>query len=141
MSTISDDWRLKGNDWLVHLELTRKPYTQWSEEWDHDHCLFCWAKFMDPDSSAVVHLKYPLRHRKRWRSTNQLERSLGEVRRRTKVIGRFPGETSCLSLCFAVLDLVISNANNVKFSELDVQALARIERERTATSGGEAIAA
>jgi hypothetical protein len=35
---------------------------------------------------------------RRWRSTNLLERSFGEVKRRTKVIGRFPGETSCLSL-------------------------------------------
>ncbi len=90
------------------------------------------ACLADDLEALVVHLKYPLRHRKRWRSTNLLERSLGEVRRRTKVIGRFPGETSCLSLCFAVLDLVISNSNNIKFSELDVQAFARIERERTA---------
>ena len=30
--------------------------------------------------------------------TNLLERSLAEVKRRTKVIGRFPGETSCLTL-------------------------------------------
>ena len=43
-----------------------------------------------------VHLAYPLRLRKRLRSTNLLERSLEEVRHRTKVIGRFPGETSCL---------------------------------------------
>jgi putative transposase len=47
--------------------------------------------------AVVVHLRYPLRHRERWRSTNLLERSLGEVRRRTKVMGRFPGEASCLS--------------------------------------------
>jgi hypothetical protein len=39
-----------------------------------------------------------------------LERSLEEVRRRTKVMGRFPGEKSCLSLCWAVLDLVISGS-------------------------------
>ena len=39
---------------------------------------------------------------------NLLERSLGEVERRTKVIGRFPGETSCLTLVWAVLDLYIS---------------------------------
>jgi putative transposase len=31
--------------------------------------------------ALVVHLRYPLRHRERWRSTNLLERSLGEVRR------------------------------------------------------------
>jgi transposase-like protein len=42
--------------------------------------------------------------------TNLLERSLAEVKRRTKVIGRFPGETSCLTLVWAVLDLYITNA-------------------------------
>jgi len=36
--------------------------------------------------------------------------SLEEVKRRTKVIGRFPGETSCLSLRWTVLDLFIDSA-------------------------------
>jgi putative transposase len=62
----------------------------------------CLADDLD---ALVVHLRYPLRHRKPWRSTNLLERSLSEVRR-TKVIGRFPGETSCLSLVWAVLEAV-----------------------------------
>src|SRR6266566_3085212 len=48
--------------------------------------------------ALCVHLKYFPRLRRRLRSSNLLERSLEEVRRRTKVIGRFPGETSCLSL-------------------------------------------
>jgi hypothetical protein len=48
-------------------------------------------------------------------------RSLGEVRRRTKVIGRFPGETSCLSLRWAGLDLTIAGSNRVRFGELDRQ--------------------
>jgi putative transposase len=57
------------------------------------------ARCLADDLSALcVHLRYPGRHRRRWRSTNLLERSLGEVKRRTKVIGRFPGETSCLTL-------------------------------------------
>jgi transposase-like protein len=52
--------------------------------------------------------------------TNPLERSLGEVKRRTKVIGRFPGEESCLSLVWAVLDLQINNAcNGVTLSDID----------------------
>src|SRR5437764_6187881 len=60
------------------------------------------ARCLTDDLDAlVVHLRYPLRHRNRWRSTNLLERSLGEVRRRTKVIARFPGETSCLTLVWA----------------------------------------
>ena len=33
-----------------------------------------------------------------------IERTFGETRRRVKVIGRLPGETSCLSLVWAVLD-------------------------------------
>jgi hypothetical protein len=50
-----------------------------------------------------VHLRYPTRHRRRWQSTNLLERSLGEVKRRTKVMGRFPGEESCLTLVWDAL--------------------------------------
>lgn len=44
------------------------------------------------------HLRFPSEQRKRIRSTNLLERAFVEVRRRTKVIGRHPGETSALSL-------------------------------------------
>ncbi len=76
------------------------------------------------------------------RGTNPLERSLGEVRRRTKVIGRFPGETSCLSLCWAVLDLVIGHSNGVTFTDLDRQAIDRLSGERAeGTTGEEVIAA
>jgi putative transposase len=61
------------------------------------------AKCLADDLDAlVVHLRYPPRHRRRWRSTNVLERSLGEVKRRPKVMGRFPGEESCLTLVWAV---------------------------------------
>jgi len=38
---------------------------------------------------------------------------LEEVKRRMKVIGTFPGETSCLSLCWAVLDLFIASARGL----------------------------
>ena len=48
--------------------------------------------------ALVTHLRFPSEHRKRIRTTNLLERTFVEVRRRTKVIGRFPGETSALSL-------------------------------------------
>jgi putative transposase len=86
------------------------------------------AKCLADDLDAlVVHLRYPTRHRRRWRSTNLLERSLAEVKRRTKVIGRFPGETSCLTLVWAVLDLYITHAKNgVRFSQLERQRLRRI---------------
>jgi putative transposase len=86
------------------------------------------AKCLADDLNAlIVHLRYPTRHRRRWRSTNLLERSLAEVKRRTKVIGRFPGETSCLMLVWAVLDLYITHAKNgVRFSQLERQHLRRM---------------
>jgi putative transposase len=84
----------------------------------------CLADDLD---ALVVHLRYPPRHRRRWRSTNLLERSLGEVKRRTKVMGRFPGEQSCLSLVWAVLDLLITHqTNGIRFNQLDRQRLKRI---------------
>jgi putative transposase len=87
----------------------------------------CLADDLD---ALVVHLRYPTRHRRRWRSTNLLERSLGEVKRRTKVIGRFPGETSCLTLVWAVLDLYITHATNgVRFTQLERQRLRRMRYE------------
>ena len=73
--------------------------------------------------ALCVHLNYPLQLRKRLRSTNLLERSLGEVKRRTKVIGRFPGETSCLSLCWAVLDLIIGGAKGLGLTDFESRQL------------------
>ncbi len=46
-----------------------------------------------------IHLKYLPRLRKRFRSLNLLERSFEQVRWQTKVMGRFPGERRCLSMC------------------------------------------
>jgi putative transposase len=87
----------------------------------------CLADDLD---ALVVHLRYPTRHRRRWRSTNLLERSLGEVKRRTKVMGRFPGEDSCLTLVWAVLDLLITHeTNGIRFNELERQRLKRIRYE------------
>ena len=84
----------------------------------------CLADDLD---ALVVHLRYPPRHRRRWRSTNLLERSLGEVKRADQVMGRFPGEQSCLSLVWAVLDLLITHETNaIRFNQLDRQRLTRI---------------
>jgi putative transposase len=99
------------------------------------------ACLADDLQALCVHLKYPLKHRRRWRSTNLLERSLGEVRRRTKVIGRFPGESSCLSLCWAVLDLIITHSNNITFTDLEQLQLRRLRDQRTRTTREEVIAA
>lgn len=58
----------------------------------------------DDFASLTVHLRFPRQHWKRIRHSNFIERTFGETRRRVKVIGRLPGEASCLSLVWAVLD-------------------------------------
>lgn len=58
----------------------------------------------DDLASLTVHLRFPREHWRRVRHSNFIERTFGETRRRVKVIGRLPGETTCLSLVWAVLD-------------------------------------
>lgn len=53
--------------------------------------------------ACLVHLMFPQEHHGRLRTTNLLERTFGEGRRRTKVIGRFPTEAACLQLLYATL--------------------------------------
>jgi putative transposase len=50
------------------------------------------------------YLRFPAEHHRRIRHSNFIERTFGETRRRVKVIGRLPGEASCLNLVWAVLD-------------------------------------
>jgi transposase-like protein len=90
--------------------------------------------------ALTVHLAYPLRLKKRLRSTNLLERSLEEVRRRTKVIGRFPGETSCLTMAWAVMDLVIAGSRGLGLTLPDRHAIAGLVAARAVPRTEEQIA-
>lgn len=78
----------------------------------------------------VAHLHFPLEHRKRTRSTNLLERTFVEVRRRTKIIGRFPGETSALSLIWAVLELASRGWRGITMTPKAVAEIERLRRGR-----------
>ncbi len=49
-------------------------------------------------SDALTYLGYPGSHHARLRSTNMLERLFKEVKRRTRVVGVFPNETSASTL-------------------------------------------
>ncbi len=98
------------------------------------------ACLADDLEALTVHLRYPLRLRKRLRSTNLLERSLEEVRRRTKVIGRFPGETSCLTMAWAVMDLVIAGAHGLGLTLPDRHAIAVLVAARAVPQTEERIA-
>jgi transposase-like protein len=59
---------------------------------------------LDDHQALTAYLRFPGEHWHRIRHSNFIERTFGETRRRVKVIGRLPGETSCVSLVWAVLD-------------------------------------
>ena len=54
-------------------------------------------------ANALTFLAFPSGHHRLLRTTNGLERLFGEVKRRTRVVGIFPNETSAANLCTAVL--------------------------------------
>jgi transposase-like protein len=86
----------------------------------------CLEKDLD---ETLAHLKFPKRHHRFIRTTNLLERTFEEGRRRTKVIPRFPTEKSCLKLVFAVLIRVSQNWNGLKMTPQVISELAQIRRE------------
>lgn len=59
---------------------------------------------LDDQQALTAYLRFPREHWQRIRHSNFIERTFGETRRRTKVIGRLPNENSCVSLVWAVLD-------------------------------------
>ena len=79
--------------------------------------------------ALVVHLLFPVEHRKRIRHSNLIERTFGETRRRVKVIGRLPGEESCLSLVWAVLDRASKGWRGLTMTPKALRRLQDLRRE------------
>jgi transposase-like protein len=80
-------------------------------------------------ASLTVYLRFPKDHWKRVRHSNFIERTFGETRRRVKVIGRLPGERSCLSLVWAVLDRGSKGWRGVTHTPATTRLLADIRRQ------------
>lgn len=78
---------------------------------------------------VITCLKFPISHRKRISSSNLIERLFGEGKRRTKVIPRFPTETSCLTLFYAVLIDSSKRWYGVRMSVEIMQELDRLQKE------------
>jgi putative transposase len=79
---------------------------------------------LDDDLEASLnHLKLPVRIRKSARTTNLIERSFEEERRRSKVIPRFFSEKSCLKLVFAVLWRVSGRWQRIRLSKRDLEQI------------------
>jgi len=77
----------------------------------------------------TAHLHFPRAHWPRIRHTNLIERTFGESRRRVKVIGRLPGERTCLSLVWAVLDRAAAGWRGIRYTPADVRRLQTIRRD------------
>ena len=67
--TEHSDWRLQGQEkYLRGQKLARRAYRPYPDDldWDHDHCEFCWAKFMVEDYPDVLHEGYCTLDEYRW---------------------------------------------------------------------------
>ena len=61
------DWRLQGQEeYLKGVTLQWRVYKECAPHWDHDHCEFCWAKFMDRDLADVLREGYVTVDGGRW---------------------------------------------------------------------------
>jgi transposase-like protein len=58
----------------------------------------------DDRGALAAHLRFPRKHWGRIRHSIPIKRTFGETRRRAKVIGRLPGEISCVTPARAVRD-------------------------------------
>lgn len=85
--------------------------------------------FADDLEASLAHLKLPVRHRINVRTTNLLERSFVEERRRTKVIPRLMDEKSAMKLVFATLIRVSERWSRVSISELERKRLELLRGE------------
>lgn len=48
-----DDWRRTGQeDYLKGARLTWKRFQAYSGNWEHEHCVFCWKKFLDANYAS-----------------------------------------------------------------------------------------
>ena len=83
----------------------------------------------DDLEASLAHLRLPIRHRVNTRTTNLLERTFEEERRRSKVIPRFGDERSAMKLIFATLMRVSDRWNRVSVSEIERQQLRLLRQQ------------
>jgi transposase-like protein len=84
------------------LETGQKAVQEFLSKFSKEFPGLCKALTEDLDA-LLAHLQLPWRLRKFTRTTNLIERSFVEERRRTKTLPRFFTEKSCLKLVYAVL--------------------------------------
>ncbi|HLK57810.1 MAG TPA: IS256 family transposase [Chthonomonadaceae bacterium] len=85
--------------------------------------------FSDDLQASLAHLRLPEPHRKSCRTTNLIERSFVEERRRTKIIPRFLSEKSCLKLVFGTLIRAARRWQRIRITELQQAQMQPLRKE------------
>jgi transposase-like protein len=147
-----DFWAIFDDDGLepgeaAIAEVTRRA-NAFTSKWGK-HYPSAVACLTDDLEHLITYLRFPKEHWKRIRHSNLIERSFGETRRRVKVIGRLPGERTCLSLVWAVLDRASKGWRGVEMTPAVVRQLQVLRQEllpvpehhATATTDGAAASA
>ena len=80
--------------------------------------------------ALLCHLKLPVRHRRSARTTNLVERSFEEERRRTKIIPGFLTEQSCLKLVFSVLIKVSKRWSRVAMDDMELKQIDALRKKQ-----------
>jgi transposase-like protein len=85
--------------------------------------------FSEDLEASLAHLRLPEGHRQSCRTTNLIERSFVEERRRTKIIPGFLAEKSCLKLVFGTLIRAARRWQRVRITELQQAQMERLRQE------------
>src|SRR5579884_3336447 len=85
------------------------------------------ASLRDDLEASLAHLRVPA-HRKSVRTTNLIERSFLEERRRTKIIPRFFDERSCLKLVYATLVRASQRWQRIRVTDAERAQLLRLRQ-------------
>lgn len=85
--------------------------------------------FSDDLYATLNHLKLPVIHHKFVRTTNLIERSFGEEKRRSKVIPRFFDEKSALKLAFATLWRTSQRWRKVRFTDFEQRKILELRKK------------
>jgi transposase-like protein len=137
--------QVKGDYWAIFDQIQhdreaavaegRRRAKRFIAKWKplYPSAVACVADNLD---ALLVHLLFPAEHRRRIRHSNLIERTFGETRRRVKVIGRLPGEQSCLSLVWAVLDRASKGWRGLTMTPKALRRLQDLRRELLAEPPG-----